>query len=314
MRVYARQRGKRLWMLPVPVLTPYLSSLWLGLVTPLYARVGRKLIESIVHPTVAEDHVALRTFAVRPVGVEEAVCRTLAGEEREFEATRWSDALSSSGEPQSWAGVQSPPAWSTRARSSWTCRPRPPSARSSGSAGRPGGRLELVVATPGLSRPAGGRRRHAPGAAVRDDAPRGRRARLLACGDARPNRRLRLLAEMKLPGGALAGLPGRAGRGRSGALEAPADRHLRPGRPAPAGRTRQRPLPGADQPRSSGHVARNRPRRPTVGEAGGGPGWEPSGSGAGSFSVVSRLEPSARARQALPVVGDRHDDATFAGR
>src|SRR4029450_9003354 len=43
MREYARQRGLRRLMIPVPVLTPWLSSLWLGLVTPLYARVGRKL-------------------------------------------------------------------------------------------------------------------------------------------------------------------------------------------------------------------------------------------------------------------------------
>ena len=39
-------------MIPVPVLTPRLSSLWLGLVTPLYARVGRKLIDSLPHETV----------------------------------------------------------------------------------------------------------------------------------------------------------------------------------------------------------------------------------------------------------------------
>lgn len=43
MREYARQRGLRRLMIPVPLLTPHLSSLWLGLVTPLYARVGRKL-------------------------------------------------------------------------------------------------------------------------------------------------------------------------------------------------------------------------------------------------------------------------------
>jgi uncharacterized protein YbjT (DUF2867 family) len=48
---YARQRGLRRWMIPVPVLTPRLSSLWLGLITPLYARVGRKLIDSLRHPT-----------------------------------------------------------------------------------------------------------------------------------------------------------------------------------------------------------------------------------------------------------------------
>ena len=68
MRVYARQRGLRLRMIPVPVLTPYLSSLWLGLVTPLYARIGRKLIESIVHPTVVRDDAALTAFADPPGG------------------------------------------------------------------------------------------------------------------------------------------------------------------------------------------------------------------------------------------------------
>ncbi len=83
MREYARQRKLRRWMLPVPVLTPYLSSLWLGLVTPLYARVGRKLIESIVHPTVVRDSSALKIFAVRPMGVEAAVSRAFASEERE---------------------------------------------------------------------------------------------------------------------------------------------------------------------------------------------------------------------------------------
>ncbi len=106
MRAYARQRGIRLRMIPVPVLTPFLSSLWLGLVTPLYARIGRKLIESIVHPTVVRDDAALRVFAVRPVGVDEAVRRALASEEEHFAATRWCDALSSSGEPRSWGGVQ----------------------------------------------------------------------------------------------------------------------------------------------------------------------------------------------------------------
>lgn len=106
MREYARQRRLPLRMLPVPVLTPYLSSLWLGLVTPLYARVGRKLIESIIHPTVVEDTTALDVFAVRPVGMAEAVRRALAREDREFAQTRWSDALSSAGEPRAWGGVR----------------------------------------------------------------------------------------------------------------------------------------------------------------------------------------------------------------
>ncbi len=80
MRTYARQRHIRLRMISVPVLTPYLSSLWLGLVTPLYARIGRKLIESIIHTTVVRDNVARSAFAVRPMGVEEAVRRAIAQE------------------------------------------------------------------------------------------------------------------------------------------------------------------------------------------------------------------------------------------
>jgi len=52
----------RRWMIPVPVLTPHLSSLWLGLVTPIYARVGRKLIESMRNPTLVRDKSALTAF------------------------------------------------------------------------------------------------------------------------------------------------------------------------------------------------------------------------------------------------------------
>ncbi len=106
MQEYARQRGYRRRMIAVPVLTPFLSSLWLGLVTPLYARIGRKLIESIVHSTTVEDDAALSAFPIRPMGIRQAVARALAYEDREFAATRWSDALSSSGEPRSWGGVQ----------------------------------------------------------------------------------------------------------------------------------------------------------------------------------------------------------------
>jgi hypothetical protein len=92
MREYARQRGLHRLMIPVPVLTPAISSLWLGLVTPLYARVGRKLIEGVRNPTVVQDDSALRTFAVRPRGVSESIRRALANEDREFASTRWSDA------------------------------------------------------------------------------------------------------------------------------------------------------------------------------------------------------------------------------
>ena len=107
MREYARQRGLRRVMLPVPVLTPRLSSLWLGLVTPLYARIGRKLIDSIRHPSVVRNDAALRAFRVVPSDIGTAIARALENEEREFAETRWSDALSASGgAPPSFGGVR----------------------------------------------------------------------------------------------------------------------------------------------------------------------------------------------------------------
>ncbi len=106
MREYARQRGLRRWMLRVPVLTPRLSSLWLGLVTPLYARVGRKLIESIRHPTVVRDPAPARAFSVRPMPVPAAISRALSAEDSQASSTRWFDALSSAGTPRVWSGTR----------------------------------------------------------------------------------------------------------------------------------------------------------------------------------------------------------------
>lgn len=104
MREYGRLRGLRRVMIPVPVLTPRLSSLWLGLVTPLYARVGRKLIESICHPTVVRDPAALEVFDVRPRSCRQALAEALRNEDQEVAETRWSDALSASGNDPGWGG------------------------------------------------------------------------------------------------------------------------------------------------------------------------------------------------------------------
>ncbi|MDE0333307.1 MAG: NAD(P)H-binding protein [Nitrospinae bacterium] len=81
MAEYARQRGLRRLMIAVPVLSPRLSSLWLALVTPLYARVGRKLVESLRNETTVGDATASRMFAIRPCGLAEAIRRALAGED-----------------------------------------------------------------------------------------------------------------------------------------------------------------------------------------------------------------------------------------
>src|SRR5579871_3029936 len=72
-REYARQKGLRRWLISVPVLTPYLSSLWLALVTPASFEVGRHLIEGLKNPTVVRDRTALDVFPIRPMGIQEAI-------------------------------------------------------------------------------------------------------------------------------------------------------------------------------------------------------------------------------------------------
>lgn len=106
MREYARQRGLRRLFISVPVLTPRLSSLWLGLVTPLYARVGRKLIESLRNQTTVVDKSAETVFGIRPRSSGEAIARALLNEDLDYARTRWSDSLSSAGPRRSWAGVR----------------------------------------------------------------------------------------------------------------------------------------------------------------------------------------------------------------
>jgi uncharacterized protein YbjT (DUF2867 family) len=77
-REYARQKGLRRWLIFVPVLTPYLSGLWLALVTPATYEVGRHLIEGLKNPTMVRDKKALDVFPVRPMGVKEAIRRAIA--------------------------------------------------------------------------------------------------------------------------------------------------------------------------------------------------------------------------------------------
>jgi uncharacterized protein YbjT (DUF2867 family) len=101
---YARQRALRRLMIPIPILTTRLSSLWLGLVTPIYARVGKQLIESLPHETIAHDLAAREAFDVRPMSVREAIERAIRNEDQDFAETRWTDALASRGETKGWGG------------------------------------------------------------------------------------------------------------------------------------------------------------------------------------------------------------------
>jgi uncharacterized protein YbjT (DUF2867 family) len=201
MREYAGLRGLRRVMVPVPLLTPRLSSLWLALVSPVYARVGRELINGMRNPTVVQDDAALRDFTVRPRGIREVLARALVNEDLKFAATRWSDALSSQRAPRGWGGVK----FGSRlvdSRAAWVgCAPSQAFrliSRIGGEAGwyygdvlwRLRGLLDMAVGGPGMRR---GRRDP-------ESLTPGETLDFWRVEAVEPGRLLRLAAEMRIPG------------------------------------------------------------------------------------------------------------------
>jgi uncharacterized protein YbjT (DUF2867 family) len=69
---------RRRLRIPVPFITPWLSSLWIGLVTPVDAGVARPLVESLATPTVVTDSSAADLFDVLPIDFDEALRRAVA--------------------------------------------------------------------------------------------------------------------------------------------------------------------------------------------------------------------------------------------
>lgn len=108
MQVYARVAGlKKRTIIPVPVLTPQLSSLWIGLVTPLPVGVARPLVNSLVTEVVVESRDADR-FGIDTLPLEAAIESALDQDDRLDTPSRWSDASSSPARPlvgdPEWAG------------------------------------------------------------------------------------------------------------------------------------------------------------------------------------------------------------------
>jgi uncharacterized protein YbjT (DUF2867 family) len=64
--------------IPVPFITPWLSSLWIGLVTPVDAGVARPLVEGLASPTVVTDRSGMALFDIEPMGFDDALKRAVA--------------------------------------------------------------------------------------------------------------------------------------------------------------------------------------------------------------------------------------------
>jgi hypothetical protein len=104
MRVMAEELGlRRRIIIPVPVLTPRLSSLWINLVTPVSYRIARPLAEGLKNRVVVTDDTTQRLMPHRPLGVREAIHRAKAKVDQQSVETRWSVAGPVAGDP-SWAG------------------------------------------------------------------------------------------------------------------------------------------------------------------------------------------------------------------
>jgi len=107
MRIYAEIRHLKRLIIPIHFLTPGLSSKWLALVTPLYAKIGRWLIDGVQNETVVTNNAAQEIFSVQPMGITEAVKRALENEDLETAATRWSDSFGSYFAGGRWGGERS---------------------------------------------------------------------------------------------------------------------------------------------------------------------------------------------------------------
>jgi uncharacterized protein YbjT (DUF2867 family) len=77
---YARLRGLHRKLIPVPLLTPSLSSHWVTLVTPISTFIARPLIEGLKTEVVVTSPLARELFPFEPVGYEEAIRRVLEKE------------------------------------------------------------------------------------------------------------------------------------------------------------------------------------------------------------------------------------------
>ncbi|NGP52950.1 SDR family oxidoreductase [Thioalkalivibrio sp. XN8] len=91
MRSYGELVGRRPFIVPVPVLSPTLSSYWLGLVTAVPTPVARALIGGLAHEIPADPEPLRRLVPQRLLDYREAVSAALEAERQNAVASRWTE-------------------------------------------------------------------------------------------------------------------------------------------------------------------------------------------------------------------------------
>jgi uncharacterized protein YbjT (DUF2867 family) len=93
METFAEVRGLRRVIVPVPVLTPLLSALWVGLITPIPNSLAVPLVKGIINPVLADTTKAEKYFpGIEPMNYREAVALALEKINEKAVETRWSGA------------------------------------------------------------------------------------------------------------------------------------------------------------------------------------------------------------------------------
>lgn len=184
-------------IVPVPILTPRLSSLWIHLVTPISARIARPLAEGLRNEVVCRNDLAAELMPHATMSLRDSIRSAMSEEGSDRIETRWSDAGVVPGDPD-WAGgsvftdprstaVQAPAAAVYRAvcrvggghgwyAAGWLWRLR--------------GAMDKLIGGPGLRR---GRR-------AAEQVSYGEALDFWRVTAVVPDRKLELRAEMKLPG------------------------------------------------------------------------------------------------------------------
>lgn len=106
---FARVRGLRRWFIPVPVLTPRLSSYWLLLMTSTNYQIARALVDSLIHETVCLENTIRELIPTELLSYEEAVEKAFARIAQNRVPSKWIDSLASgSFDPQHFNLVRVP--------------------------------------------------------------------------------------------------------------------------------------------------------------------------------------------------------------
>lgn len=93
MRQFGEVVGRRPRILAVPVLTPTLSSYWLGLITAVPANIARALIQGLKHDIPADDADIRRLVPQRLLTYKEAINAALDAERQHAVAARWTEGV-----------------------------------------------------------------------------------------------------------------------------------------------------------------------------------------------------------------------------